>query len=88
MAPGTDEMFYNNQLIVYPNPSMGNIIASFSNTNIVEIKLVDLIGKEIFNTENVNQKEFVMDINTSPGIYFLRAKSSDGLYHSKKISFR
>jgi len=88
LAPGTDEVLSDIKLLVYPNPSMGSFVVSISNTNILELNLVDLLGKEVFETGNTNQKEISIDLTIRPGIYFLRAKSVDGVVHSKKISVR
>jgi hypothetical protein len=84
----TDKVLSDNKLLVYPNPSMGNFVASISNTNIMELNLVDLLGKKVFEISNTNQKEVSIDLTIRPGIYFLRAKSVDGVIHLKKISVK
>ncbi|MBT6438346.1 MAG: T9SS type A sorting domain-containing protein [Flavobacteriales bacterium] len=83
-----DKVLSDNKLLVYPNPSIGSFVASISNTNILELNLVDLLGKKVFETGNTNQKEVSIELTVRPGIYLLRAKSVDGVIHSKKISVK
>jgi hypothetical protein len=54
----------------------------------MELNLVDLLGKKVFEISNTNQKEVSIDLTIRPGIYFLRAKSVDGVIHLKKISVK
>ena len=70
----------NNPFIVYPNPTSGKLRISSSELliNIVRIKILDFIGKELF-TEIVLQNKIEMDIRfLSKGIYFLEVQTEKG----------
>jgi len=58
----------NNQIIIYPNPAQNRLQIEVNNTQATELKVFDVLGKEIINT-----KEKEIDISClANGIYFLR----------------
>lgn len=61
---------------IYPNPSSGDVNIQLGQTKAVQIKLLSLEGREVFE-DNVNTSNILLDVSTYPqGVYILRI--SDG----------
>jgi hypothetical protein len=70
----------NNQVIVYPNPASSYITISSTQT-ISEIKLVDILGKEVLYREN---NQTAIDVsNLADGVYFVEVFTENNKYVSK-----
>ncbi len=69
---------------IYPNPSSGIVnISSFENIDNIEI--YDVLGKLIYNSDDIVNNFLKLDISDYPdGLYLIKIKSSDN-YISKKI---
>jgi len=69
---------------IYPNPA-DNFINFVSETKISEIKILNIIGKQMFVKE-VNLKQVKIDIrNLESGIYFIKIKTDHGKQVSKLV---
>jgi hypothetical protein len=73
-----------NSLSVYPNPVSGNAVISFSieTPGIIQLSLVDIVGKNILNITNENysignHKLVLQSAHLKPGIYFLKFTSTN-----------
>jgi hypothetical protein len=74
------------QLSVYPNPFRDILNLSVSGLNgIVEIRLNDVCGRTLKVFEQRNNINSYELSNLPPGIYFLYAKTGDGIELVKKI---
>lgn len=58
------------KLKILQNPQGGSLMIELENTDIVEIKVVDISGKVIFQQPTINMKTIIID-NLPTGIYFL-----------------
>jgi len=78
---GIKQLDNNNvQVEVYPNPA-NNYIKVTATKNITEIKLIDVLGKEVINSEEKN-----IDINSfNDGVYFVRVETGEGILTKKII---
>jgi len=78
-------------LDVYPNPSRDIFNISFTSEEVqnITIKVVNMIGEEIFTeelTKFVGQYMQVIDMNTQPkGVYFLKITTSTGGINKKVV---
>lgn len=73
----------NDTFSIYPNPTKNVINISKSNTNIKNVKLIDITGKVIYNNNNNAQP---IDVRSySKGLYILKIESEDGRVASKKV---
>ena len=76
-------------LMVYPNPSQGNINIDFGNLKgDLQINVYDIIGKSIYNKlVHVSNKNIeTIDLtNQAKGIYFITLKTNTGEKVSKKV---
>lgn len=62
---------------LYPNPTTGNVTLSF-NENIAEttFTIFDVIGKEVYVSQKVNEKSVLLNINHfSSGVYFVQIQN-------------
>ncbi|MRX46897.1 Ig-like domain-containing protein [Pedobacter puniceum] len=86
-SPELQENTFTETVIVYPNPSSGdlNTIISFAHEELAEIKLISLLGTTVWQQQKLIGKENNhLKINTqnlTSGVYFLTIQSS-----SKKIT--
>jgi hypothetical protein len=71
--------------VVYPNPSNSKITLALPATADF-IRIVDFTGRMVFETKNVNESEFIIDVSKySKGIYFISAKIGDILEKQKLL---
>jgi hypothetical protein len=69
----------NEQLTIYPNPANNKVYVEAK--EIIEVKLFDLLGKEI-----ISAKEKEIDVsNLNEGVYFIQVKSKENIYTQKII---
>jgi len=74
----------SNQIRVTPNSQSGSFTITFDNADIVEIKLIDLSGKIIFEQPTTNKKTIMIN-NLQSGLYILIGKDTMNRLITKKI---
>ncbi len=83
-----DEAEDETKLIVYPNPSRGDLTASFNLAeelaNDAQLQIVDLTGRMIgqYNVQKIEgQQNLQIDLSSeSPGVYFIRLTTGEKQY--------
>lgn len=71
-------------LKVYPNPSSGNGFSIESTENILSLEVIDLLGKQVYQS-SPQQKSIKLDaLNGKTGVYFLKVTTSKGV-SSRKV---
>jgi len=82
-----DNKFNKSSVKVYPNPTNGNFTLSFEDSTKVNIKIVDLLGKVVF--ERKSEGEYIHIKNEGqlkPGVYIIvLVDETKSVYHSKLI---
>jgi hypothetical protein len=75
------------RITVGPNPTSNNITINFSTTLMhTEILLVNAIGQVVFRKENNSSEPLNINLENSPGVYYLNIKNIEGkAYRSIKI---
>jgi hypothetical protein len=76
---------HDNPVSIYPNPSNGkfeiNLKSDYNNSS--EIKIYDIIGKEIYFSKG-SQFPLQIDLTDQPkGIYFIKIKSENRIFSEK-----
>ena len=75
-------------LLIYPNPTYGNLNAEFKNVEEVTAwRIYDFTGREIIS-QNLTKARKNTGINAStlkPGLYIIRLVDGDGEVHFKKF---
>ncbi len=87
-APLSTEDFSNSEFIIYPNPSNGLFIVSLKNktTSIASISIFDVLGKTIYNKNNVNTFEENISISDiKSGVYIMELVTNEKVKISKKL---
>ncbi len=74
-----------NEITVFPNPATNKINIDLSELNNVDIRIIDINGKIVFNKENINQKLLSLDLDFTPNIYFVQIISEEKSYFTKLI---
>jgi len=75
----------NSSIAIYPNPTNEKLNINFGNENVKQIKLLDLKGRVIYQTEQINK---TMSINLSDikkGMYVLQIKTDNNILTQKII---
>jgi len=64
---------------LYPNPTTGNFTLSFDESmNDTTVTIVNIIGKEVYAIQNVNNKTLPLKINHfSNGVYFVKIQNNN-----------
>jgi len=71
----------NVQVSIYPNPSTGivNISVTPSSTVISQIVVINILGQQVFNINNLNNNYYFIDLSgMSAGIYFVKCNFVSG----------
>ena len=65
--------------ILYPNPAQEKVTI-FCEAGIQEVEIMDMNGRVLFAKQGLNQDTFVYNVEKlSPGLYFAKVRSSQGL---------
>jgi len=76
---GINKISNNNTIKIYPNPAQNKI--TIDATDVVEIKLVDVLGKQITSTKTND-----VDVsNLNDGVYFIQVQTKQGTTTQKII---
>ena len=80
---GVDDVNFNKNFSVYPNPATNVLnISSLNNLKVKNVSLVDYSGKSVYTNTNVD----AIDVSEfSKGIYILRIESQGGDVLAKKV---
>ncbi|MDG1475661.1 MAG: T9SS type A sorting domain-containing protein [Vicingaceae bacterium] len=75
---GVYEQALKNNILVYPNPTKGNVTIDLSVFKKSNISVISSIGKEVFKATNVTQNKLEISlIEFSNGIYFVQIQHRD-----------
>ena len=83
---GVENNFMKEEVNIYPTPSTDKIYITHTNSEEIEIKLFDIIGKQVNAT--IKNKNLITEIDVSglsEGIYFVSVKTSEGILTKKII---
>jgi len=80
---GIENNTVSSELLIYPNPTNGELNIKISGLNIIETKIVDITGKVVFTTNLINNSIDVSSLTN--GIYFLQVQTKEGLLTQKFI---
>ncbi|TVZ56438.1 choice-of-anchor B domain-containing protein [Lutibacter sp. Hel_I_33_5] len=71
---------------ISPNPTIGNPVINASNKNTIKsIQVFNLLGKEVFSKENINQSQYILEIGDfAKGLYLVKINNA----FSKKFIVR
>ncbi|WP_169516049.1 T9SS type A sorting domain-containing protein [Flavobacterium tegetincola] len=75
--------FNNTKLAIWPNPAKDNI--QFSGADITEVRVFDLLGKQVL-LQNLNVGTSTVDISSlKNGIYMVQASDTNGATSTVKL---
>ncbi|NUM32564.1 MAG: T9SS type A sorting domain-containing protein [Bacteroidetes bacterium] len=73
---------------IYPNPNSGTFTIQTQNSSEYQLKIFDLLGKEIpFTLTQVNQNTKTIQIPAGKGIYFVKIKSGNDVFVQRVLVF-
>ncbi|CAM3259815.1 T9SS type A sorting domain-containing protein [Aequorivita lipolytica] len=72
--------------VLYPNPTSGNFTIDLGkNYSEINTTITNILGQVITNERFVNTDTFEVNLQGSPGIYFVNLKTSEGFSETLKI---
>jgi hypothetical protein len=77
--------FVSKGITMYPNPAVNNLKIDFTNTIASKISIRDILGREIYISENKEKNIKINVSNWSTGVYLVRLISNDYNVVSKII---
>jgi len=83
-----DEQDETDGIVVYPNPTTGEVMIAISDYPICDIRLFDIMGRQIsvVGQSEIGQSEIIMNIADLPtGIYFIRIQTENGVVTRKVV---
>lgn len=70
----------NKTLVVYPNPTTGEINISSQHIIIQKIEIVSLSGKQVYSKTNIKDSNINLNISSLPsGMYLVKAYTENGM---------
>lgn len=73
-------------IIVFPNPTEGRLTVQLSHVSpLVDIEVTNIVGQTFYRMQAANTDRIELNLNASPGIYFVKIKSENGKYFVSKI---
>jgi hypothetical protein len=86
ISAGLVDMERNGEILIYPNPTDGQLIIDNGQLTIEKIEIFDLLGKMVFIVETWRAASLQFDISYLPaGMYFLRITTENNVVTSKII---
>jgi hypothetical protein len=75
-----------NNIIIYPNPTTGQINLELGDLKDVSIKVHSIDGQLIYSKENINEAVHVFDIReAAAGVYVVEVEAEEGKMHYKFV---
>ncbi len=83
---GLDELTVSNKVKLFPNPTSGKFIIDLENAaDIMEIKIVDILGRLVYK-EYIQHKKIVdIELDQNDGVYFALLKYPSGIIVQKIV---
>ena len=86
ISVGIDEVIESNQINVYPNPTTnGEVTLDLKGIDQAEIRVVDALGKIVFQKKSVNSGLYPLSLSILPGNYFVEVISTHSVSRSKLV---
>lgn len=82
------DQFGNNTFEVYPNPASSNVnlVLQSSTEKIEKITIVDIMGKIVATSSNINSNQFQLNVEAfSKGMYLIEILTNEGSKATKKL---
>ncbi len=74
---------------VFPNPVTEQQFTVISQVEIVEVKLLNLLGQQVFEKKYLNEKKVNIELETNEkGLYIVQVKTVDERVKTKRILFK
>ncbi len=81
------EILKNSSVDIFPNPTMNIINIVNNSTDVFNLTVYSVLGKQIFK-ESINERETSIDLtNYSKGIYFLQIDEKGGMIQKKIVKY-
>ncbi|MBI2004199.1 T9SS type A sorting domain-containing protein [Candidatus Pacearchaeota archaeon] len=80
---GISDFDFNDKIKFFPNPVKEKLIVQFENFKNFEIKLLNVLGKEIYNEKISDEKTEINLSEYGEGIYFLSVETEEGITRRK-----
>ena len=88
LAIPSNEEELNSDLLIYPNPTNGNVIIQVHNpeNKYVQISVFDVSGRKIYDKTQKADNTFKLDLsNFTKGMYLINVKIGDDIELNKKV---
>lgn len=82
-----DEAEIFSSVVVYPNPTHGEVTIDFGDTQVDYIKVIDMLGKVIFESPTSGSVSYIDLSNYAEGVYYLELRS-ETFSHTRKITLK
>ena len=77
------------EIIVYPNPVVGDEFTIKADKEIVEVTVLNVLGQQVYTQKFVHVSKVRIDIETDDsGLYLVQVKTIDGMVTTKRILFK
>ena len=85
-AAGVNEINSGNKMMIFPNPSDGNIVVSLKQEpHNLNINVYNMLGELVFQSQNVNNKNIFNLSALTKGIYFVNLQKNNTVINTQKL---
>ncbi|MCH8903698.1 MAG: T9SS type A sorting domain-containing protein [Bacteroidetes bacterium] len=70
-----EENTWSDNVIIFPNPSSGLVNLDLGKLKKVTIKVFNVVGKLVYQAENINTSIHRFELNETPGLYIIKVSS-------------
>ncbi len=85
IVSGINEITNQTNFIIYPNPASSSITIESTNTEVQSIKIVDVLGQEIYYIQTQNNKTEIGVSQLPSGIYIVQLQSKKAVVSKKFV---
>lgn len=79
----------NQEMKLYPNPVTDNQFTISSEIELVEIKVINVLGQQVYQQKVFNEKTYRVQLETNEkGLYLVQIRTSDNHEITKRVLFK
>ncbi|UKN00437.1 GEVED domain-containing protein [Paracrocinitomix mangrovi] len=83
------DSYHLNDMVVYPNPTAGQVFINFAESSYVQINIYNSVGQLLMTTSNNAETSMEIDLNTfERGVYIINAIGENGYQINRRITLQ
>lgn len=80
-----DSKFFNNEVVLYPNPTNSLINLQFSQNTTAQLTIYNIAGQQVFTDDIYHSKAYQSSLSLPNGLYIIHIQTENQLFTKKLI---